>query len=253
MSHTILAHSGNGARVVGAPYEDATATVSDVGTVAVVYGSAADLGKGRVSDTDVRGEGAGAMKAAVKQKGDLLGSSLAAGRTRDGSPFIVIGSAGDTVGGRANAGSVFYLRGTSCVTIAQGAGMSGGPEAGDKVGSSVAADANHIAIGAPGEDIDTTADGGAVWVFAYPAQPTAQPVKRATINQNDDKVSGGAEAGDVLGAAVALVENGPGGQSVLAAGVPCESLTAQDGTLAANAGGVVTFNIPATAPGANAG
>ncbi|WP_306334637.1 trypsin-like serine protease [Streptomyces sp. KL118A] len=230
--------------VVGAPYEDTTATVTDVGTVAVVYGSAAGLGKGRVSDTYVQGDGV--MRAAVKQKGDLLGSSLAAGHTRDGSPYLVIGSAGDTVGGQANAGTVFYLRGATCVSIAQGAGMSGGPEPGDKVGASVAGGADHIAIGAPGEDIDAVADGGAAWVFTHPAQAGARPVERANINQNLDTVSGGAEAGDVFGAAVALVEDGPGGQSVLAAGVPGESLTADNGAVVNNAGGVATFNIPAT-------
>ncbi|CAL9664960.1 hypothetical protein SUDANB15_07153 [Streptomyces sp. enrichment culture] len=230
--------------VVGTPYEDATTTVTDVGTVTVIYGAPAGLGTGRTSDNYVQGDGSGAIKAAKKEKGDLLGATLAAGRTREGSPYIVIGSPGDAVGGKANAGTVFYLRGTSSVAIAQGTGMSGGPEAGDRVGASVAADANNIAVGAPGEDIDAIADAGAVWVFAHPAQTTGQPLERANINQNLDNVAGGSEAGDVLGASVALAEDGASGNSVLAVGVPGEALTAGNGTVAKNAGGIVTFDLP---------
>ncbi|MER6125053.1 trypsin-like serine protease [Streptomyces sp. NPDC001795] len=231
--------------VVGVPYEDA-GSIADTGMVSVIYGSAAGLGKGRASDYYVEGEGNGALKAAAKEKGDMLGYSVAAGQTRDGSPYIVIGVPGESVGDKEDAGVVFYVRGGTSVSLAQGAGMTGGLEAGDKVGWSVAADANNIAIGAPGEDIGKAADAGAVWVLSHKLQSDGRPTERADINQNTDKVSGGSEAGDALGTSVALVENGTNGDSILAAGVPGESITNAAGTDVKNAGEVMTFKIPAT-------
>lgn len=234
--------------VIGAPYEDTTPTITDVGTVVVVYGASGGLGTGLAGDAYVQGNGTGAIKAAAKEKGDLMGYSLAAGRTRDGAPFILVGAPGDTVGGKKNAGAVYYLRGGTSVSLAQGSGMTGSSEEGDKAGWSVAADANNIAVGGPGEDIDAVADGGTVWVFSHPGQASARPAERADIHQNAPNVSGGSEAGDALGTSVALVENGPDGESILAVGVPGESLTAANGTISNNSGSVMVFHVPATGP-----
>ncbi|MEV4744452.1 trypsin-like serine protease [Streptomyces sp. NPDC049555] len=231
--------------VVGVPYEDA-GSVADSGMVTVVYGSAAGLGKGRAAEDFVQGQGNGALKASSNEKGDLLGHSVAAGQTRDGEPFIVIGDPGEAIGDKKEAGNVFYVRGGTNVSLTQGAGLSGGLEAGDKVGWSVAADANNIAIGAPGEDIDKATDAGCVWVLSHKLNAEHKPTERANINQNSDKVSGGSETGDALGTSVALVENGPNGDSVLAAGAPGESLTNADKVDIKNAGMVTTFKIPAS-------
>ncbi|MEU1819337.1 trypsin-like serine protease [Streptomyces roseifaciens] len=231
--------------VVGVPYEDA-GSIADVGMVSVVYGSAAGLGKGRGSDNYVQEEGNGALKKSANEKGDMLGYSVAAGQTRDGDPFIVIGSPGEAIGDKEDAGSVIYVRGGTNVSLTQEAGLSGGLEAGDKIGWSVAADSNNIAIGGPGEDIDGAADAGAVWVLSHKLGPDGKPAQRANINQNDDKVSGGSEAGDVLGTSVALVENGPNGDSILAAGSPGESITNDAKVDVKNTGSVLTFKIPAS-------
>ncbi|CAM5319879.1 trypsin-like serine protease [Streptomyces abikoensis] len=231
--------------VVGVPYEDA-GSVADSGMVTVVYGSAAGLGKGRAAEDFVQGQGNGALKASSNEKGDLLGYSVAAGQTRDGEPFIVIGDPGEAIGDKKEAGNVFYVRGGTNVSLTQGTGLSGGLEAGDRVGWSVAADANNIAIGAPGEDIDKATDAGCVWVLSHKLNADHKPTERANINQNSDKVSGGSETGDALGTSVALVENGTNGESILAAGAPGESLANAAGTDIKNAGMVTTFKIPAS-------
>ncbi|QLE75279.1 esterase [Streptomyces rectiverticillatus] len=231
--------------VVGVPYEDA-GSVADAGMVSVVYGSAGGLGKGRAAEDFVQGQGNGALKASANEKGDMLGYSLAAGQTREGDPFIVIGDPGEAIGAKEDAGNVLYVRGGTNVSLTQEAGMSGGLEAGDKVGSSVAADANNIAIGAPGEDIDKATDAGAVWVLSHRRGADGKPAQRANINQNDDKVSGGSENGDVFGTSVALVENGPNGDSILAVGAPGESVTNANKVDVKNAGTVFTFKIPAS-------
>ncbi|GGY06605.1 trypsin-like serine protease [Streptomyces hiroshimensis] len=231
--------------VVGVPFEDA-GPVADAGMVSVVYGSAGGLGKGRVSEDFVQGQGNGALKASGNEKGDMLGWSVAAGKTRGGEPFIVIGDPGESIGAKEDAGNVFYVRGGTSVNLTQEAGLSGGLEAGDRVGWSVAADANNIAIGGPGEDIDGAGDAGCVWVLSHQLNADRKPTERANINQNSDKVSGGSETGDALGTSVALVENGPNGDSILAAGAPGESITNAAGTDVKNAGSVTTFKIPAS-------
>ncbi|MFI9201214.1 trypsin-like serine protease [Streptomyces sp. NPDC053048] len=231
--------------VVGVPYEDA-GSVADAGMVSVIYGSAGGLGKGRAAEDFVQGQGNGALKASANEKGDMLGHSVAAGQTRDGEPFIVIGDPGEAIGAKEDAGNVFYVRGGTNVSLTQEAGMSGGLEAGDKVGWSVAADANNIAIGAPGEDIDKAVDAGAVWVLSHKRGADGKPAQRANINQNADNVSGGSENGDAFGTSVALVENGPNGDSILAAGAPGESVTNANKVDVKNAGTVFTFKIPAS-------
>ncbi|MFF5126539.1 trypsin-like serine protease [Streptomyces syringium] len=231
--------------VVGVPFED-LGSVADAGMVSVIYGSAGGLGKGRAAEDFVQGQGKGALKASANEKGDMLGHSVAAGQTRDGESFIVIGDPGEAIGTKEDAGNVIYVRGGTNVSLTQEAGMSGGLEAGDKVGWSVAADANNIAIGAPGEDIDKAADAGAVWVLSHRRGADGKPAQRANINQNSDKVSGGSEAGDAFGTSVALVENGSNGDSILAAGAPAESVTNANKVDVKNAGTVFTFKVPAS-------
>ncbi|SHI17311.1 trypsin-like serine protease [Streptomyces sp. 3214.6] len=230
---------------VSSPYEDA-GSIADVGMVSVIYGSPAGLGKGRASDNYAQGEGNGALKEAGKEKGDLLGFSLAAGITRDDEPFIVIGDPGEDVGDKADAGSVVYVHGNTNVWLSQNAGLPGSPEAGDRVGTSVAADMTNIVIGEPGEDIGDKADAGGVAVLTHNLGPNGKPIVRAGLDQNSDKISGGAEKGDEMGKSVAIIPKGTNDDSLIVVGAPGESIVPSGSTTnVANAGSVFVIDFPA--------
>jgi hypothetical protein len=230
---------------VSSPYEDA-GSIADVGMVSVIYGSPNGLGKGRASDNYAQGEGNGGLKDAGKEKGDTLGYSLAAGITRDNEPFIVIGDPGEDVGSVVDAGSVVYVHGNTNVYLSQNAGLPGSPEAGDKVGTAVAADMTNIVIGIPGEDIGDKADAGGVAVLTHNLGPNGKPIVRAGIDQDLDKISGGAEKGDETGESVAIVPKGTNGDSIIAVGAPGESIVPSGSTTnVANAGTVFVLDFPA--------
>ncbi|SES21263.1 FG-GAP repeat-containing protein [Streptomyces sp. yr375] len=230
---------------VSSPYEDAE-SIADVGMVSVVYGSPAGLGKGRASDNYAQGEGNGGLKGAAKEKGDLLGYSLAAGITLNDEPFIVIGDPGEDVGSVVDAGSVVYVHGNTNVYLSQDAGLPGSPEAGDKVGTSVAADMTNIVVGVPGEDIGDKADAGGVAVLSHNLGPNGRPIVRAGIDQDLDKISGGAEKGDEMGKSVAIIPKDPNDDSIIVVGAPGESIVPSGGsTNVANAGTVFVLDFPA--------
>ncbi|MEV7688350.1 trypsin-like serine protease [Streptomyces bungoensis] len=236
--------------VVSSPYEDA-GSIADVGMVSVIYGSPAGLGKGRTADTYAQGEGNGDLKQAGKEKGDLLGYALAAGITRDNEPYIVIGDPGEDVGSVTDAGAVVYVHGNTNVFLTRSSGtpgrgdLPGSPEAGDRVGTSVAADATSIVVGMPGEDIGGKADAGGVAVLTHHLGLNLKPILRLNLDQDNDKISGGAEKGDAFGQSVAIVRKGANDGSIIAVGSPGESIVAANGTTnVANAGAVYTIDFP---------
>ncbi|MGW2961752.1 trypsin-like serine protease [Streptomyces sp. NPDC001220] len=237
--------------VVSSPYEDA-GSIADVGMVTVVYGSPAGLGKGPASDTYAQGEGNGDLKEAGKEKGDLLGYALAAGITRDNEPYIVIGDPGEDVGSVADAGSVVYVHGGTNVFLSRAGGLPGrgslpgSPEAGDKVGTSVAADMTNIVVGMPGEDINGKPGAGGVAVLTHNLGPNLRPILRASLDQDSDKIAGSAEKDDAFGQSVAIIPKGTDDDSIIAVGSPGESVVATNGTTnVANAGVVYTIDFPA--------
>ncbi|MET8451427.1 trypsin-like serine protease [Streptomyces sp. NPDC005209] len=230
---------------VSSPYDDA-GSIADVGMVSVIYGSPAGLGKGRAPDNYAQGEGTGALKDAGKEKGDLLGYALAAGVTRDNEPYLVIGDPGEDVGSVTDAGSVVYVHGSTNLFLSQGAGLPGSPEAGDKVGTAVAADKTNIVVGMPGAHIGGKPGAGSVAVLTHNLGPNFKPVVRAHLDQDSDKITGGAEKGDAFGQSVAIIPKGTNNDSVIAVGMPGESIVAANGTTnVANAGAVYTFDFPA--------
>ncbi|GHJ41164.1 trypsin-like serine protease [Streptomyces sp. TS71-3] len=231
--------------VVGVPYED-LGGAQDAGMVTVIHGSAAGLGQGRAADNYQQGQGNGALKEAVSEQGDLLGYALSAGHTSSGDPFIVIGAPGEGLGSFDGAGAVIYVRGGTNVAVQAEAGLTGKRQTGARTGWSVAADGNHIAIGAPGRDIGGALDAGDVWLLSHTLGADGRPVQRAEINEDRGDVSGGAETGDALGTSVSLAGSGTDGDSILAVGVPGESLTDSSGKDMPNAGGVLTFSVTAS-------
>ncbi|MFJ9011021.1 trypsin-like serine protease [Streptomyces canus] len=237
--------------VVGTPGED-LGTATDGGMVDILHGAPGGLGTGTKKDTHFeQGAGTGSLAASASETGDRLGYALAAGDTAAGEPFVVMGVPGEGLGSIAKAGSVIYLHGTTNIaTNQEAAGVSGAAEANDEFGTSVAADANHIAIGAPGDAIGSDADAGNLAVFSHTLNSEKRPTPLFGLDQDLDTVSGGAEAGDLFGQSLALVPYRPSGaaaatESILAVGSPGEGLSV-DGVNKAGAGLVLTFRITAT-------
>lgn len=216
--------------VVGTTLED-VGSVVDAGFVDVLYGAAGGLGTGPVTSTHFeQGAGAGAIKAAASETGDRMGDALAAGTTVAGEPYIVIGVPGEALGTIAKAGAAFYLRGTTNIAVHQDkTDVPGAAEANDGFGAAVAADANHIAIGAPNENIGGDNAAGNLAVFSHTLHADGHPKPLFGLDQDLENVSGGAEANDDFGAALSLTEFRPSGaaaatDSILAIGSPGEAV-----------------------------
>ncbi|WP_242335383.1 trypsin-like serine protease [Streptomyces formicae] len=236
--------------VVGTPSED-LGTATDAGMVDVLYGAAGGLGTGAAKGAHFeQGTGAGAIAASAAETGDRMGHALAAGQTAAGEPYLVIGVPGEALGTVAKAGSAFYVRGTVNAAVHQDkADVPGIAEANDRFGTSVAADAHHIAIGAPNEAIGTLANAGGVAVFSHALHADGHLKPLFDLEQDLDTVSGASEAGDEFGASLALVEYCPSGASAatdsfLAVGSPGEALAVNE-VDKADAGRVVTFRVTA--------
>ncbi|MFD5704106.1 esterase [Streptomyces lasiicapitis] len=124
------------------------------------------------------------------------------------------------------------------------AGVPGTAERGDGWGADLSVDDTNkdgfadVAIGAPGEDIGTVADAGAVWVLRGAAAGlTATGAK--SWDQNSADIPGAAEKGDKWGAQVRLTDPNSDGRFGLLASAPGENT--DDGVvwvLSAGAGGV---------------
>jgi hypothetical protein len=152
---------------------------------------------------------------------DKFGAALATGDFNgDGLADVAVGNPGESVNGLANAGAVSILYGQRTApylrTIAGALGtitqdttdVPGGMEAGDLFGGSLATgDFNgdgyaDLGVGSPGEAIDTKARAGAVWIF-YGGSTGLTTRNVITFNQDDPALAGAAEAGDLMGWALA--------------------------------------------------
>ncbi|MBC2868013.1 S1 family peptidase [Streptomyces mexicanus] len=236
--------------VVGTPSED-LGTATDAGMVDILYGAPGGIGTGTLKDTHFeQGYGNGALKGSAPESGDRTGAAVAAGTTADGEPFVVIGMPGESIGSVAKAGMAVYVHGDTNIGISQDStNVPGAVEANDGFGAVVAADANHIAIGAPDETIGTDAGAGNLAVFSHKLNSEGRPTPLFGLDQDLDTVSGGAEAGDQFGKSLALVPYRPSGataatDSILAVGSPGEDLDI-DGVSKADAGEVITFDVTA--------
>ncbi|WP_254705609.1 S8 family peptidase [Streptomyces vilmorinianum] len=236
--------------VVGVPAED-VGTTTDAGSAQIFYGAANGLSTGKAALDLVQGTGAGSILSSAPEAGDRFGNAVAAGHTRAGEPYLVIGVSGEDLGTVADAGSAHYLRGSINVAVHQDKpGMSGTAEAGDKFGSSLAASANHVVIGSPGEAIGTLANAGGVQILKHDLSVDGIPAPVQGISQDDDFVSGASEAGDQFGASVAAVTYRPSAtaaatDTVFAVGSPGEALTVGTSTVT-QAGAVQSFRVTGT-------
>ncbi|MGW0584228.1 FG-GAP repeat protein, partial [Streptomyces sp. NPDC002920] len=125
-------------------------------------------------------------------------------------------------------------------------GIPGTEEEGDNWGADLSvADTDgdgfaDLAVGAPGEDIGTVPDAGAVWVIRG-QQRGWTPTGVRSFDQNSANVPGSAEAGAAFGAQVRLVDTDRDGRAELLAAAPGENT--DDG---------VAIAFPATASGVTA-
>jgi hypothetical protein len=169
------------------------------------------------------------------EAGDAFGSALAAGYFGyvEGVLSLAVGAPGETVGGRAGAGSVTVFIGLlpTGLDIVQGPGAGGSPEAGDRFGGALAsgrfwsASLTDLAVGAPGEDVGSLTDTGVVHLlFGFGNGLSGA----GFLTQNTANVPGQAEGGDRFGAALATGaydnDRGGGGVDQLAVGAPGEDV-----------------------------
>ncbi|CAM5718737.1 hypothetical protein SVIOM342S_10529 [Streptomyces violaceorubidus] len=179
----------------------------------VLYGAPGGIGTGAVKNAHFQqATGNGSISASTPENGDLMGQAMVAGTTAAGEPFVVIGVPGEGLSGAAGAGEAFYVRGGTNVSVHQDKlDVPGAVEANDGFGAVLAADANHLAIGAPDEAIGTDAAAGNLVVFSHTLNSEKRPTPLFGLDQDLDTVSGGAEAGDRFGAALALAPYRPSG------------------------------------------
>ncbi|NEA65574.1 trypsin-like serine protease [Streptomyces sp. SID12488] len=237
--------------VVGTAGEDIGAAV-DAGTVDVLHGAPGGLGTGVKKNTHFeQGTGSGAIGTSAAESGDRMGDAIAAGTTTAGEPYLIIGVPGESVGTLAKAGAVYYLRGTTNISVGQDStNVPDTAEANDGFGGAIAADGNHFAVGSPGEAVGSAAGAGMATVFSHTLNSEGRPTPRFGLDQDLDAISGGADAGDQFGSALAMVPYRPSGaaaatESILAVGIWGEDLTI-DGAAKDDAGAVLTFRIPAS-------
>ncbi|MFE0812959.1 S1 family peptidase [Streptomyces sp. NPDC058794] len=237
--------------VVSASEENVGSAV-DAGFVDILFGGENGLGSGPAARHFEQGSGNGSIGASTPENGDRMGASLAAGTTAEGKPWILIGTPGEALGSLAKAGGAFYVHGDTNVSVNQDtAGVPGAAEAGDAFGTSVTGDANFIAIGAPGDAIGGDANAGNLAVLSHKLDAGGRPTVVTGLDQDNERISGGAEAGDKFAQALALVAYRPSGaatatDSILAIGSPGEALPAETGgAQRAGAGNVMLVHIKA--------
>ncbi|MDT3724382.1 trypsin-like serine protease [Streptomyces sp. DSM 41972] len=234
--------------VVGTPGEN-IGSVVDAGMVDILHGAPGGLGTGALKATHYeQGAGGSSLGASAPETGDRFGHAVAAGTTAEGVPFVVAGAPGESLGSVAEAGQVFYLHGTTNISINQDKpGVPGAVETGDRFGTTIAADAHHFVIGAPNEKIGADADAGNLAVFSHTLN-AGNPTPLFGLDQDLDTVSGAAEPGDEFAGALALVPYRPSagvtGESILVVGSPGEDLVV-DGVNKVDTGMVQSFRITA--------
>jgi hypothetical protein len=234
--------------VIGVPGEDGAAG-ADIGLIGYVYGTnyqAASVGQ---NTTGVWEEA---------EPYDRFGASIAAT-----DRHFVVGAPGESIGTAAFAGGVVGFRPSINVNgipdplfgMGQARTVGTNPDRAvqtdDRYGAALAmapyrptgaatTTDSLLAVGVPGEDLDTTVDAGAVHTYQLKADGTVAPLE--WIDQNVAGVEGDAEAGDFFGQQLAAANTttdvvGTAATMRLAVGVPGEEATGD----APEAGGVQVF------------
>ncbi|MEW2045990.1 VCBS repeat-containing protein [Streptomyces sp. NPDC005476] len=234
--------------VVGIPYED-MGTVPDAGNVHLIYGSTSGLNAGTKAVKEFY-QGTDKPLGGGQEPEDWVGYAVAAGKTSAGTPYLIIGVPGESIGDIEDAGGFHYISGTAQTmafvhqdTDVAGA-VPGAAEQDDRFGSSLAATPTHFAVGTPGEALGTVAFAGGVAFFNHTLTSNS-PKPLGGLGQDQDVISGAEEVGDQFGTALAMVPYRASGatsttESLLAVGVPGEDLSTT-----VDAGAVQVFKLAA--------
>lgn len=172
------------------------------------------------------------------ETGDGFGAALTAGDLDDdGIDDLVVGVPGEAIGDTRRAGLVHVLRGVagqgpdpeSSLRYTQDTeGVPGVVEADDLFGQTLATGdvtgdgVDDLVVGAPGEAIGDEAAAGAVWVMPG-GSDGPRTAETQLLDQNDAGISGGSEAGDRFGAALAVGDIDGDGVADLLVGAESES------------------------------
>ncbi len=229
---------------IGVPGED-VGTISNAGSVAVIYGSVAGgtggLAPGDLGDQIFEQDSSGIL--GQSEGGDAFGAALTVGDFNgDGKDDLAIGVPGEDLGSQADAGAVNVIRGTQLKGLHSTADQywhqdSGAvlstATAGDRFGSALTAGlfngdaAFDLAVGVPGED--GPANSGAVTLLYGTVSTTTLGLSTTGTQhwtQNATGVSDDAEAQDSFGRSLAAGDFGGTAHDDLAVGVPGEDLAA---------------------------
>ncbi|MEU5367022.1 FG-GAP and VCBS repeat-containing protein [Streptomyces sp. NPDC005925] len=195
---------------------DTEGTEEDPGTVKIYYGSPSGISQTRVQTITQDTLGV----PGASEKGDQFGGQLNAGDVNgDGYPDLAVGVPGEAIGSLAKAGAVVLLKGGTSGLTGKGAQafhqdtteVSGVAEAGDVFGGSVrlldmtGEGRADLVAGAPGEDLGTVVNGGAVWFLRGVLSGLT-----ATESATDNPVEMGAPADKALFGENLSGGNGPG-------------------------------------------
>jgi hypothetical protein len=228
---------------VGVPGES-LGSISEVGAVNVLYGSAAGLtGSGSQTFTQ-NSPGVGSTAEDFDGFGDAL---TAADFDNDGFADLAVGAPGESLGSIVNTGAVNVLYGTAAGLTGSGSqtftqnspGVGSTAENQDSFGFALTAgDFDNdgfadLAIGVPFESIGSISEAGAVNVlYGTPTGLTGSGSQ--TLTQNSSGVGSTAEAGDWFGFALAAADFDNDGFADLTVGAPFESIGSIVGAGAVN-------------------
>jgi hypothetical protein len=224
---------------VGVPDENAKA-VADAGVVNMLYGSATGL-QATSPDDQFWSQGNGGLQD-TRQASDQFGISLAGGDfNADGFDDLAIGVPGEDAGSVVDAGAVSVLYGSATglqatspddQLWAQGnALVRNAAESGDQFGAALSAgDFNgdgfaDLAVGAPGENLRSAVDAGAVNVlYGSPGGLQSISPDDQFWTQGKRVVRDAAQGGDQFGATLRAGDFNGDGFADLAVGVPGEDV-----------------------------
>ncbi|MBO0826609.1 MAG: hypothetical protein J2P24_02395 [Streptosporangiales bacterium] len=214
--------------VVGAPGRD-VAGRADAGAI-YVYAFIQNQGFALVSSYTLDSPGVPGTAQANARFGAALAAPFHADDIGPVQTPLYVGAPGYTVGTAKGAGAFLRLTfttdddqavDTGSIVTQDSAGVPGAAEAGDALGSALAATPYGVVAGTPGEDLGSANNAGSV--LYWHTDPAAETIG---VNQNTAGIPGAVEAGDQFGSALYDIQEGreDTGNGELLVGIPRENV-----------------------------